>query len=91
LNALAVVHQKGFLHRDLKPANAMISNDGVLKLGDFGCATLVKEQYSVEGFSKWYTAPEILFGSRSYTWEIDMWSFGCVLGELINGLPLFPG
>lgn len=44
----------------------MINEDGISKIGDFGSATIKKETYSNEGFSKWYTAPELLFGSRSY-------------------------
>lgn len=44
----------------------MINGDGIVKLGDFGSATTKKETYTIEGFSKWYTAPELLFGSRSY-------------------------
>ena len=69
----------------------MISSDGIIKIGDFGCATRIKETYTVEGFSKWYTAPEILFGCRSYGVDVDIWSAGCILAEIINGLPLFPG
>lgn len=69
----------------------MINENGVIKIGDFGSATHIRETYSIEGFSKWYTAPELLFGSRFYQSEIDIWSFACIFGELINGLPLFPG
>ena len=60
----------------------MISLDGVVKIGDFGSAERLNEIFSAEGFSKWYTAPEILFGSRSYGPEVDMWSFACVFVEL---------
>lgn len=44
----------------------MINEEGIAKIGDFGSATTIKENYTIEGFSKWYTAPELLFGSRSY-------------------------
>ena len=67
LNGLKVMHTKGFIHRDIKPANIMINAEGIVKFGDFGCATPFKEEYPVEGFSKWYMAPEILFGSRKYS------------------------
>ena len=40
---------------------------------------------------RWYKAPEILFGSRSYGSEVDVWSFACIFGEMLNGAPLFPG
>ncbi|KAF4690832.1 hypothetical protein FOZ60_016804 [Perkinsus olseni] len=41
--------------------------------------------------TRWYRAPEILLGSTSYTKGVDMWSVGCILGELISGKPIFPG
>jgi serine/threonine protein kinase len=69
----------------------MISIDGTIKIGDFGSASTIENKiekgglFSIEGFSKWYTAPEILFGSRKYGIEIDIWSFGCIFAELLNG------
>lgn len=48
-------------------------------------------QFSIEGFSRWYKAPELLFGCRDYDSSIDIWALGCIFGELINGFPLFPG
>ena len=41
--------------------------------------------------TRWYRAPEILLGSTKYTKAVDMWSIGCILGELIIGKALFPG
>lgn len=41
--------------------------------------------------TRWYRAPEILVASKKYTMGIDMWSLGCILGEMIYGKPLFPG
>lgn len=41
--------------------------------------------------TRWYRAPEILLGSTFYTKAVDMWSVGCILGEMINGKPIFPG
>lgn len=41
--------------------------------------------------TRWYRAPEILLGSTDYTTGVDIWSVGCILGELIGGKPLFPG
>ena len=38
-----------------------------------------------------YRAPELLYGSRVYTAGVDLWAAGCVLGELCNSCPLFPG
>ena len=41
--------------------------------------------------SRYYRAPELIFGATEYTTAIDIWSGGCVLGELLLGQPLFPG
>lgn len=41
--------------------------------------------------TRWYRAPEILLGSQKYTKGVDMWSVGCILGELLGGKPMFPG
>lgn len=41
--------------------------------------------------TRWYRAPEILIANKRYTKGIDMWSLGCILGEIIAGKPLFPG
>jgi len=41
--------------------------------------------------TRWYRAPEILLGSVNYTYGVDMWSIGCILGELLGGKPMFPG
>lgn len=89
------IHANRIIHRDLKPSNIMIS-DGIIKIGDFGSAEHYSKletsgQYSVEGFSKWYMAPEMLFGSRTYGTEVDMWSYACIYAEVLVGLPLFTG
>ena len=40
---------------------------------------------------RWYRAPELLYGSRDYDQGVDLWAVGCILGEMINNCPLFPG
>lgn len=68
-----------------------------MKLGDFGSAVCESEKegnngiFKPEGFTTWYKAPELLFGDRDYNYQIDIWSLGCVLAEILNGVPLFPG
>ncbi len=69
---------------------------GVVKIGDFGLAINVKDKdkdgnFAIEGFTTWYKPPEVLFGCRNYNQSFDIWSFGCVFGEMLNGAPLFPG
>ena len=94
IKSLAYIHAKGICHRDIKPQNILINLDThQLKLCDFGSAKkLIKGQLSIAYIcSRYYRAPELAFGSREYTNEIDMWSIGCVIGELVLGRPLFPG
>jgi serine/threonine protein kinase len=65
----------------------------LLKLCDFGCAkALVRGQPNVANMcSLYYRAPELLLGATDYDFSIDVWSQGCVFGELLIGSPLFPG
>ncbi|EPY25526.1 protein kinase [Strigomonas culicis] len=93
LTALAYVHKMGILHRDVKPANCFLTGNGVLKLGDFGLSRFKADDMSHEVVSRWYRAPELLFGRRSYGAEIDIWSAGCIFAELLRGAPgpLFSG
>jgi len=65
----------------------------VLKLCDFGSAKkLVKDEPNVAYIcSRYYRAPELIFGATDYTNSIDVWSTGCVIAELMLGEPLFPG
>jgi serine/threonine protein kinase len=65
----------------------------VLKLCDFGSAKqLVKGEPNVSYIcSRYYRAPELIFGNSNYTTSIDVWSVGCVIAELMLGQPIFPG
>jgi len=81
-------------HRDIKPQNLLVDPEShVLKLCDFGSAKiLVKGEPNVSYIcSRYYRAPELIFGATDYTCCIDVWSAGCVLAELLLGVPLFPG
>lgn len=94
LRSLAYIHSVGICHRDIKPQNLLMDpQTGVLKLCDFGSAKmLVKGEPNVSYIcSRYYRAPELIFGSTTYTPAIDVWSVGCVLAELLLGQPLFPG
>jgi serine/threonine protein kinase len=68
--------------------------DHVLKLCDFGFARLVNnkpEPLTDYVATRWYRAPELLLGSTKYDKSVDMWAIGCIMGELLEGQPLFPG
>ncbi|VDC05371.1 unnamed protein product [Peniophora sp. CBMAI 1063] len=94
LRSLAYIHSVGICHRDIKPQNLLLNPaTGVLKLCDFGSAKiLVAGEPNVSYIcSRYYRAPELIFGATNYTTNIDVWSTGCVMAELMLGQPLFPG
>lgn len=93
--ALNYVHNViGVCHRDIKPQNILANpHTHQIKVCDFGSAKmLVPGEPNISYIcSRYYRAPELIFGATEYTNAIDMWSVGCVMGELILGQPLFPG
>ncbi|XP_061186533.1 cyclin-dependent kinase 20-like [Saccostrea echinata] len=95
LKGVAFCHENNIMHRDLKPANLLISSTGHLKIADFGLARVFQNkgerQYSHQVATRWYRAPELLYGARKYDEGVDLWAVGCIFGELLNNSPLFPG
>eukprot|EP01036_Dinobryon_divergens_P049575 gene49575-66407_t len=94
LEAVCHCHSNNIVHRDIKPSNILLSAKGQLKLGDFGLARVISpvsnQSLSHQVATRSYRAPELLFASRSYSFAVDMWSVGVVLGELMLLSPLFP-
>ena len=98
LKGMKYIHSAGLIHRDLKPANILINSDCQIKIGDFGLARSVNSSGDDTNIkltdyvaTRWYRAPEILLGSTKYSKAVDMWSIGCILGELIVGKAIFQG
>lgn len=91
LNGMECLHNNYILHRDLKPANLLIGNDGQIKIADFGLARSHSspENMTFEVVTRWYRAPELLFGARFYGAGIDVWAIGCIFAEIILRSPLF--
>ncbi|KAK7256696.1 hypothetical protein RIF29_30153 [Crotalaria pallida] len=87
-------HVIGVCHRDIKPQNLLVNPQShQLKICDFGSAKmLVPGEPNISYIcSRYYRAPELIFGATEYTTAIDIWSAGCVLAELLLGQPMFPG
>uniref|UniRef100_A0A8C9WGR8 Mitogen-activated protein kinase 15 n=1 Tax=Scleropages formosus TaxID=113540 RepID=A0A8C9WGR8_SCLFO len=99
LKATKFLHSGNVIHRDQKPSNILLDTDCFVKLCDFGLARSLCQMQEDPGnptlteyvATRWYRAPEILLGSSRYTKGVDMWSLGCILGEMLLGKPLFPG
>ena len=97
LLAFEFMHSKDILYRDLKPENILISNDGYIKLGDFGFAKLIPHKtpcgeevtktYTIVG-SPEYMAPEMI-SQVGYDQSVDYWCLGCLMFELLFAGSLF--
>lgn len=96
LRGLKYIHSSNVLHRDLKPGNILLNSDCELKICDFGLSrgvdfdnnALMSTTYVA---TRWYRAPELLTMWRKASKSMDIWSVGCIFGELLGRTALFPG
>ncbi|KAH3679128.1 hypothetical protein WICPIJ_008736 [Wickerhamomyces pijperi] len=104
LRGLKALHSANVIHRDLKPSNLLLNANCDLKICDFGLARIDDQKLNGGNSpdnkismmteyvaTRWYRAPEVMLTASKYTTAIDVWSVGCILGELLLGTPLFPG
>ncbi|XP_053570541.1 cyclin-dependent kinase 13 [Bombina bombina] len=93
MEGLDYCHKRNFLHRDIKCSNILLNNRGQIKLADFGLARLYSSEesrpYTNKVITLWYRPPELLLGEERYSPAIDVWSCGCILGELFTKKPIF--
>ena len=85
--SLAYIHSQGICHRDIKPQNLLLDpNTGVLKLCDFGSAKiLVANEPNVSYIcSRYYRAPELIFGATNYTTKIGTFNLTWLLCSMLN-------
>ncbi|KAK1897972.1 Cyclin-dependent kinase 20 [Dissostichus eleginoides] len=92
LKGVAFLHHNNIMHR---PANLLISSSGHLKIADFGLARLFSDLedrlYSHQVATRWYRAPELLYGARKYDEGVDLCALPKAQQQLLNASPLFPG
>ncbi|QCE07393.1 probable serine/threonine-protein kinase At1g54610 [Vigna unguiculata] len=95
LSGLEHCHSRNVLHRDIKGSNLLINDEGILKIADFGLASFFdpdrRHPMTNRVVTLWYRPLELLLGATEYGVAIDLWSVGCILGELLAGKPIMPG
>ncbi|KAH9924770.1 kinase-like domain-containing protein [Fomitopsis serialis] len=98
LRGMKYIHSASVVHRDLKPGNLLVNADCELKICDFGLSRGFNSKPDEEPTNmteyvatRWYRAPEIMLAFKGYNTAIDVWSVGCIFGELMLGRPVFKG
>ena len=97
-SGLSHMHSNGIMHRDLKPENILIRGNEI-KIADFGTAKEIPKYNSYNDIdsmtdyicTRWYRAPELVLKSKNYNEKVDIWALGCIMAELYNLRPLYPG
>ena len=93
LRALDFLHTNKIMHRDIKPENILFDPYSFsVKICDFGSAKKIGGEDSTPYIvSRYYRAPELIYGNHIYSSEIDIWAAGCIFMELFVGKPIFMG
>nr|XP_019050164.1 CMGC/CDK protein kinase [Kwoniella bestiolae CBS 10118]OCF29094.1 CMGC/CDK protein kinase [Kwoniella bestiolae CBS 10118] len=101
LEGMDYIHANNFIHRDIKTANILVDKHGQIKIADFGLARTwthdalmpphLSNEYTNMVVTRWYRAPELLLGDTHYGPAVDIWSLGCVLGEMYFRHPILSG
>lgn len=86
------LHSAGIIHRDLKPSNIVVDKHCTLKILDFGLARSRQSNLNMTPYvvTRYYRSPEVVLGMR-YEPNVDIWSVGCIMGEIIRGRVVFCG
>lgn len=91
--ALGYLHERRILHRDLKTQNVFLTKDGIVKLGDFGISTVLRNTYELKRTvcgTPYYFSPELCL-SKPYNNKSDVWALGCILYEMTTLNHAFDG
>lgn len=94
IKATDYLHSHKVLHRDLKPQNVLVNQKCIAKLADFGLSRVYSipiRPYTKEVLTLWYRSPEMILGMSNYSIGLDIWSLGCIFGELFTTKPMFAG
>jgi len=92
LMGLKDLHNMNICHRDIKPSNILVSEEEA-KICDFGSAKVLNSTQKNIAYicSRYYRAPELLLGAIYYSSQVDIWSMGCVLVDMMTNHVLFEG
>lgn len=97
IRGIKYIHSANVIHRDLKTQNILVNANCDLKICDFGMSRVLDETFDHRGAlteyvtTRWYRAPEIVVDPKSYSKAVDVWSIGCILGEMLTKRVIFPG
>lgn len=100
MSGLNFIHTSGVIHRDLKPINILIDKNQDAKIGDFGLSRnfynasrldFKLDYITQDVITLNYKSPEIMLGSDSYDFSVDIWSLGCIFYFIATGETLFNG